>query len=179
MANSNLTKRIKSNGNGSKVSGANALGLLSEAIADMDDSGDWTNVAWCIVSQDGVASQKRMTAIVESVCGVEFVKNSKQPTGLKAKKGSKIDMLSNDVGNRRMLLSDYVVAKVSYRSKELENDDGLPALLVATVPTAWVIEKALKTLITRAVKEGYTFDSVSQAADIAIALEVAAAELNA
>lgn len=163
MAQSLLT-RIKANARNRDANAAATLALIAECFIDYRSSGDWTNLAWIISVAHG-SDRKRIAAIIEAASNVTFRADVKQPTGLRiANKGAE--------NNRLDVLMQYVAAGVSFRSKSLEDDEGIPALLEGKEPKKRTVEEIVQAAVRKARK-----DCPEQATDVRImeALRIALA----
>lgn len=164
-----IYKRICNVTNGMHTSGANMLSVLADTIAEAD-GGDWTNEAHCIGKQKNSADKRQIAKIITATNGAVYVKSKTQPSGYALKPNTRIVAGSNSNADNRDVLASYVSEGVSFRNS-------LPDLLKTSV-VSWVIAKVLKTFIQRALKEGYTFEAIRVEMDMALKLELDAAQSN-
>lgn len=159
-----LISDIKLNARNAAANGAATLRLTSDAIAHMDESGDWTPLAW-VVGAASDSDKSRLKRIIEAATGCKTVSCKKQPSGHKIVRPKATDSNSAPVVDRRHILSAYVTLGVTFRSKVLENGvETIPALLVKN-ETVFDLAKRLQSAVNAAKDEGFSDAVIRQTLD--------------
>ncbi len=162
-----LIAAIKLNGRNAAANGAATLRLTSEAIAHMDECGDWTPLAW-VVGAAADSDKGRLKRIIEAATGCKVTACKKQPSGNKVVKPKATDSNSSPVVDRRHILAAYVALGVTFRSKVLENGvEMIPALLVKN-EAVFDLMARMKSLVNKSKDEGFSDEVIRQTLEAAM-----------